>query len=160
MIPNDVATIFVTHNAEIAHRLSLLEGKCQRIHGHSFHIKLTLHGHLDDNGICAGIDFGTLKQMFREHIDSVWDHHLHLNERDEWAYPQLADHLQMGDKGQWRTLPGLITHVADPTTENCARWICEYMWNQLEYVKEVEAISVEIQETGTNGAKWSCAREA
>ena len=83
--PNNIGTIFVKHNAEIAHRLSLLEGKCQRIHGHSFHIKLTVHGIMDAQGICASIDFGSLKKLFRGYIDYEWDHHLHLNADDPWV---------------------------------------------------------------------------
>jgi 6-pyruvoyl-tetrahydropterin synthase len=118
-----------------------------------------VHGVIDAQGICAGIDFGTLKYVFRSYIDDVWDHHLHLNAHDVWAQRfDLHDPLE-DDPVSGHRLPGLITHPADPTTENVARWICEYMWSQLSVTKEVQAISIEIAETSTNGAKWVCARE-
>jgi len=149
-------SIFVSHTAQIAHRLSQLPGKCQKIHGHTFHIELQLTGMLDDNGILASIDFGTLKQIFRSYIDREWDHRLHLNEKDEWA----GDLTITDPSGtSWMTkLPGLRAWSDDPTTENCAMWIGEYMRKEVN-VPGITAVKVSIQETDTNGATWEWHRE-
>ena len=143
------SSIFVTHNAEIAHRLILLPGKCERIHGHSLQITLTIFGEIDGNGILAGLDYGTVKKLFRQYIDENYDHHLHLNESDQWAKPIETVAAYEAATGEV-TLPGLVTHPGDPTTENISKWICEWAWEQLG--NHVDGIRVTISETNTNGA--------
>ena len=141
------SSIDVTHNAEIAHRLMNLPGKCQNIHGHSLNINLSLFGTLDVNGILDGQDFGSIKGAFRGHIDRNFDHHLLLNEEDEWA-----EHLRRpGDIGSGYKLPGLVTFPGDPTTENLAKWICEWAAS----VWDLRPISISIRETSTNGASYT-----
>jgi 6-pyruvoyl-tetrahydropterin synthase len=151
-----ISSITVIHNAEIAHRLSLLPGKCQNIHGHSLTIELTIFGAVDENGILAGLDFGTVKKEFRNYIDSCWDHKLHLNMNDEWATnvmwyqdkPEGAAPIVEGPV----LLPGLVVHVGDPTTENIAIEIAD--WADLTYgnMKSVHHVLVNVCETRTNGA--------
>lgn len=150
--PMSASSIFVSHNAEIAHRLSQLEGKCQRIHGHSMHITMTLTGNLDEFGILGSLDFGTVKKAFRGYIDNNLDHHLHLNENDPWAQKLYPMNTQLKSK-QPELLPGLVTWPADPTTENIAIWVAEWMWR--EFSAYATSITISIQETGTNGASYS-----
>lgn len=140
------SSIWVKHNAEIAHRLSELPGKCQRIHGHSLHITLTITGDVDEHGILAGLDYGTVKAIFRKYIDDNYDHHLHLNENDPWAAPLIRVDMNQGQQ-----LPGLVVHPADPTTENITKWICEWACAELNSAG-ITSVKVEIHETGTNGA--------
>jgi 6-pyruvoyltetrahydropterin/6-carboxytetrahydropterin synthase len=145
-----IHSIYVRHNAEIAHRLSQLPGKCQQIHGHSLSIKLSVFGPLNENGILCGLDFGSVKKVFREHIDTVWDHHLHLNVEDLWVH---ATHP--GLDGVERSLPGLVTHPGDPTTENIAFWIGQYMEHEIGMMTQKSfSVHVDVSETGTNGATW------
>jgi 6-pyruvoyl-tetrahydropterin synthase len=153
-------SIYVQHNAEIAHRLSNLPGKCQNIHGHSLQITMRLGGELDSNGILEGLDFGTIKKDFREYIDTRYDHHLLLNETDPWAndigwYNDKPEGAVPIIEGPHR-LPGLMTTPGDPTTENIAVWICD--WAVLRFESDgITAITIDVRETGTNGAhaKWS-----
>lgn len=149
MLP--VSSIDVTHNAEIAHRLMNLPGKCQNIHGHSLQITLTLFGKLDENGILEGLDFGSIKGAFRGFIDRNFDHHLLLNKDDPWA-GQWCERVPNTDSvGPYQELPGLTVCTADPTTENIAKWVAE--WASL--VWEVRPISCSIRETNTNGASYT-----
>lgn len=138
------AIIAVKHNIEVAHRLLLLPGKCENIHGHSMKVTLYLQGELNDNGILEGIEFGDLKQTFRSHLDSVYDHRLLLNMRDPWA--GRADNVT--DVAVY--LPGLITTNGDPTTENIAKWIGMYMQQQYPQVA-----AVDVWETDVNMGQWS-----
>jgi 6-pyruvoyl-tetrahydropterin synthase len=132
--------ISVSHNAEIAHRLSNLPGKCQNIHGHSLLITIAIEGEVNDKGILAGIDFGTLKKAFREYIDENYDHHLLLN---------AEDFLHYGDTRELLTSLGAIWFDGDPTVENLARWIGTYMYRCIKL-----PLTCNIEETNTNGANW------
>lgn len=138
-MPNILA---VKHNIEVAHRLSLLPGKCENIHGHSMWVTLELKGKLDSSGIMEGIEFGALKKDFRDHLDDVYDHHLLLNENDPWAVPIYTN--QKAER-----LPGLHECVGDPTTENIARWIGEFMT-----IKYYHTSAVTVWETAVNMARW------
>jgi 6-pyruvoyltetrahydropterin/6-carboxytetrahydropterin synthase len=134
----------VKHNIEVAHRLSLLPGKCENIHGHSMNVILELTGFVDKNGIMAGVEFGALKKRFRGHLDEVYDHHLLLNESDPFA-PDIIT-----ANGAFCPLPGLRTCQGDPTTENIAQWIATEMIQT--YGTLVSA--VEVWETAVNCARW------
>lgn len=145
--------VTITHNMEIAHRLSNLPGKCQNIHGHSMIVSLTLYGNLDENGIFEGADYGTLKKFFRQHLDTNYDHHLLLNENDPWAGLLLPEYFQVDSGGQ-RTeeaqqLPGLVKCPGDPTTENLSMWICNWAHSEFGFTCEVT-----ITETGSNAAGY------
>jgi len=146
------STISVYHNAEIAHRLSELPGKCQNIHGHSLKNHLALAGQLDEHGLLCGLDFGTVKAEFRSYIDTNYDHHLLLNKDDPWA----GDLIRADGEGELEQqpldqLPGLVMCMGDPTTERMAVWIAE--WAEAQYHKYgIAAVYVEVRETDTNGS--------
>jgi 6-pyruvoyltetrahydropterin/6-carboxytetrahydropterin synthase len=62
---------------EAAHHLHLYEGKCKSLHGHTYKLSITISGYVNDIGIC--LDFGEIKRLFKECIDSKLDHR-YLNE--------------------------------------------------------------------------------
>jgi 6-pyruvoyl-tetrahydropterin synthase len=141
-------SITVVHTAEVAHRLYLTPGKCQRIHGHGLTIKLTLEGEPDSTGLLAGIDFSSLKAGFRGFIDSYLDHQVLLNEKDPFA-----GYMQPKGTSQWLQLPGLRVCAADPTTENLAMWIGQ--WAQITLaVPKVYNVGVHVDETSVNGGDF------
>jgi len=132
------ASVFVRHNIEVAHRLTQLPGKCERIHGHGMWIKLELVGQVGPDGLIRPhgadqpLDFGTVKKAFRAYLDERYDHHLLLNRHD----PLTA-----------LDLPGAVVCLGDPTTENIARWVAE--WAVKTFVMPTQ---VTVDETCTNGA--------
>ena len=66
---------------EAAHRLSNYEGKCKRIHGHSYKGKVTVEGaSLDSRGIL--VDFGEIKDAVEVLIVNEFDHRLILKKGD------------------------------------------------------------------------------
>lgn len=129
----------VKHNIETAHRLSLLPGKCENIHGHSMWVTLRLEGDIDKNGLVDGVDFGSLKRSFRQYLDNTYDHRLLLNVRDPLA-DALRD-LQVGT----------VFFDGDPSTENIARWIYHHMKTAEGYDN---VLSVEVWETAVNMAEY------
>jgi len=65
-----------------AHFLADYHGKCERLHGHNYRVRITVSGNtLDPGGML--IDFGILKSSLKESV-SRWDHR-HLNEMPEFS---------------------------------------------------------------------------
>ena len=154
-----MTSVRISHNIEVAHRLWSLDGnKCQNIHGHSMRVDLTIPADfIGPKGIAVirgkELEFGALKRQFREHLDTVYDHHLLLNENDPWAGVfDLHDPLK-DDPVDGHKLPGLITFEGDPSTENIAKWIAE--WAAATFDTDV---NVDVQETHVNAASVSAGR--
>ena len=67
---------------DMAHALDNYDGKCRFIHGHTFHLSVTLKGHIFNeedhpkNGMV--MDFGELKAILKEEIADKFDHSLIL----------------------------------------------------------------------------------
>jgi len=62
---------------DAAHRLSDYQGKCKRIHGHTYRVIVEVSAN-NLNKWGAVIDFGDLKKIMNDHIDTVYDHKLIL----------------------------------------------------------------------------------
>lgn len=140
-----VQAIKVRHNVEMAHRLFLTPGKCEAIHGHSWNVTLQLIGEVDNHGLLASLDFGSIKMLFRKFLDSNFDHRVLLNVNDPWANLRL--HTNCTEE-----LPGLALFEGDPTTENLAKTIGE--WGRLTF-PSMRGIGIEVWETRVNNATWS-----
>lgn len=128
---------------EMAHALSGYDGKCFNLHGHTYHLAVTVLG-------CPGsdpsapegmvMDFGNLKRIVSDHIVEPFDHVLVLNENDE-RRPVLQ-----GISSKVIVLP------FQPTSENLL----------LEFVRRIKAVlpgtvelvAVRLRETATSYADW------
>lgn len=135
-------SIRVRHNIEVAHRLSLLPGKCENIHGHSMWVELEITGAPDERGLSNGLDFGAVKRAFRGYLDEQYDHRLLLNKDDPWSQDVSYGNEMVSE------LPGLVRCDGDPTTENIARWVLD--WAQGEFGPA--ATRVDVHETHVNSA--------
>lgn len=94
------------------------EGKCARMHGHSWSAEVVLAGDLQDDGQETGmiVDMGKVGDHFRENLEPHLDHHV-LNE----------------------TLPA---DYQPPTTENVARYLLDHY-----RAAGFPAVSVTVRET-------------
>ena len=101
--------IFKEFTFEAAHRLpNVPEGhKCARLHGHSFRVRLTAEGPLEEERGWV-MDFADLKATFKPIYDQL-DHH-YLNE---------------------------INGLSNPTSENIAAWIWHSLKPSLPELSEV-----------------------
>ena len=79
-------------------------GACERLHGHTYRLVVTLEGSPDENGII--LDFRALNEIVTSHALSLLDHR-YLNE--------VIDA---------REVPVALV-VENPTAENVVRWIVE-----------------------------------
>lgn len=114
---------------EAAHKLPNHDGKCKRLHGHSWRGELCIGARTPaHSGAKAGMvmDYGDLKAVMTPILDRFLDHH-YLNET-------LA--------------------MENPTSEAIARWLCglvqERLQGLLEHTRNVRVVRVSIEETCTS----------
>jgi len=62
---------------DAAHHLHMYEGKCKRLHGHTYRLVVTVSGLLNSIGMV--MDFGDLKSVVQKRIEQRLDH-AYLNE--------------------------------------------------------------------------------
>jgi len=141
-------TIEKTISWEMGHRLSLHQGKCYNIHGHSYRTTITFGSpSLDANGMV--IDFYHFAKV-KEFIDNNWDHALMLNIDDPLKdFLTVKGNLTRGLK--YAIVPG------EPSAENMARWLCEIASKLLaEFTlgKDRQILSVTVEETATSAATF------
>ena len=88
---------------EMAHALDGYQGKCAHLHGHSYHLEVTVEAlNLGPDGM--GVDFHSLKQLVQEAVVDRFDHALVLS-ADSTLLPDIA-------------LENLVRLPVNPTTEN------------------------------------------
>lgn len=86
---------------EASHFLTKYYGKCEKLHGHSYRLRVTVEGQIAPNGLV--LDFAILKRIVKRKVVDVLDHS-HLNDILEnpsaerlcqWIWQQLSpfDHL-------------------------------------------------------------------
>ncbi len=117
--------IYKEFRFEAAHRLPHHDGKCCRLHGHSWLGRVYVKGNqLIKDGSKQGmvLDYGDLKKYIQPLLDDFLDHY-YLNE---------------------------TTGLENPTSEAIAKWVFE----QLEEAALPGLHAVEIQETCTSGARY------
>lgn len=82
---------------DAAHFLTNYYGKCERMHGHTYKLQITLEGEVQSNGLV--IDFVLLKRMVKKYVLEKLDHHLLNDVIDNpsaermamWIWDQLED---------------------------------------------------------------------
>jgi 6-pyruvoyl-tetrahydropterin synthase len=151
-----MALVTLKHNVEIAHRLLELPGKCENFHGHSLKVHMSLYGGISSRGLLIfdngkELEFGEAKKIFRQYLDTEFDHRLHLNANDPWAtLSALFFDETFVQPAEQEDLPGLRKFYsnglpADPTTENIALHLVEWVSNTFE-----TDANIDIHETDTN----------
>lgn len=93
-----ITTISKRFTFDAAHFLPTVpeHHKCRRMHGHTYVVELVFSGRTDDNGFCAGIDYGD--------IAAVWD-----------RIDRKLDHRTLNE----------VEGLEVPTTENLVAWLVE-----------------------------------
>ena len=68
--------MFITRefSFDAAHYLTNYYGKCERMHGHTYRLQVTLEGEVQSNGLV--IDFVVLKRIVKKQVLDLLDHHL------------------------------------------------------------------------------------
>ena len=129
---------------EGAHALQYYDGKCRHIHGHSYHLFITVSGAPEsgENHPKSGmvLDFSELKSIVNIHIIEPLDHALILRNDSPLAY-EISESYQNVKIVEFQ-----------PTSENLAIYFAEILKEQLP--AHIRLCSVKLYETSTSFAEW------
>lgn len=80
---------------EAAHFLTQYHGKCERLHGHSYKLRIVVEGPVKEDGMV--IDFIELKQFVKENVIDRYDHQnlndFFENPTAEWVCKKIWEDL-------------------------------------------------------------------
>lgn len=143
----EIIRVTKTFTFDMAHALYNHDGLCRNIHGHTYHLAVTLigkaiqeHGH-PKNGMI--IDFGDLKKTVHEKVMSRFDHALVLNSAA--PHPALEILHQQYDK--------IILLPFQPSCENLILEIKNSI-EPLFLHERYRLHSLKLHETPTSYAEW------
>jgi 6-pyruvoyltetrahydropterin/6-carboxytetrahydropterin synthase len=137
---------------DMAHALYGYDGPCKNIHGHTYHLSVTLLGqpiqNSDDVKLGMVIDFSDLKRIVNEQILNTYDHALVINKEAPYSKNDLL----------FKEFEKVILVDYQPTCENLL----------LHYVQLIQAalptvytlVSVRLEETPTSYAEWLLSDQA
>jgi 6-pyruvoyltetrahydropterin/6-carboxytetrahydropterin synthase len=133
---------------EAGHALYGYDGKCKNLHGHSYHLEVTVIGTpiVDTSNVKYGmvIDFGDLKKIVKEDIVDVFDHSMIFNKNT----PHIEMAKELIDRGHHVLLVDY-----QPTTEMMIIDFAEKIRKRLP--ETIRLHSLRLQETATSYAEWS-----
>ena len=109
---------------EMAHALVGYEGKCSRLHGHSYRLEVTVEcdaAALQSNGSeeGMGIDFGAIKEIVERVIVEPYDHSLllHHTPQTQEVVEVLSRHFEAVHALEWQpTSENILLHFASLIT--------------------------------------------
>ncbi len=132
---------------ESAHALYGYDGKCKNIHGHSYHLYVTVIGEpiIDAENPKNGMvmDFGDLKVIVKKEIVSKFDHAVVLNENS--PHKVLANTINEHSHK-------VVLVPYQPTSENMLIDFSERIQKQLP--ENVLLHSLKLYETANSYAEW------
>lgn len=132
---------------EAGHALHGYDGKCKNLHGHSYHLDVTVIGTpiTDSNSVKCGmvIDFGDLKKIVREEIVDHFDHSMIFNKN--------TPHLEMANDLKSRGHNVILVDY-QPTTEMMIGDFANKIKSRLP--KNLSLHSLKLRETATSFAEW------
>lgn len=130
----------------MAHALDNYDGLCKNIHGHNYHLEVTVSGIpvVDTLSPKKGmlIDFSDLKTIINREIVDVLDHALMLNDATN---PDLISLLK-------KTYERVIMVPFQPTTENMLCYLADTIQKVLP--EGVLLYSLKLKETENSYAEW------
>ncbi|MES2478103.1 MAG: 6-carboxytetrahydropterin synthase [Bacteroidota bacterium] len=131
---------------DMAHALYGYDGPCKNIHGHTYHLSVTLMGKpiMDNNDVKLGmvIDFGDLKKIVKEKIINIYDHALVLNEQAPYSKSEvIANEFEK-----------VILVPFQPTCENLLLHFVDSIKSL--FPPHIQLVSIRLDETPTSFAEW------
>jgi 6-pyruvoyltetrahydropterin/6-carboxytetrahydropterin synthase len=142
----DIIRVTKVFTFDMAHALFGYDGPCKNIHGHTYHLHVTLAGTINDivnhpeQGLV--IDFGVIKKITKEKVISQFDHALVLHKDAPYSVDSfLPDHFEK-----------IILLPFQPSCENLMMHFKALIVNSLP--AEVQLVKMRLEETPTSYAEW------
>lgn len=128
--------ITLEHTTDTGHRIVGHEGKCARLHGHTYRWVVTIKtDHLEPPGFV--IDFGDIKDLLNE-----WDHRTLLWTQDPIVFiPSVHSELEAG----------IVRVEFNPTVEHMVRHMASLLSSKVQLFNEVD---ITVYETPKSCARW------
>ena len=137
---------------DMAHALYGYDGPCKNIHGHTYHLSVTLMGTpiLDDTHVKLGmvVDFSDLKKIVKENVLDEYDHALVLNQEAPYSKSEVISN----------EFEKVILVPYQPTCENLLLHFVETLKDL--FPKEMSLVSIRLEETPTSYAEWNAGDNA
>lgn len=147
--------ITLQHSIDAAHRVVGHDGKCARLHGHTYGFEVTVRaGELMPIGFV--VDFAIIKEAINE-----WDHRTIL-----WDQDPLTCYLQPGpqlaeDLGEAEDDAGVVRVPFNPTAEAMAEFMAEVVLrDSLRLNPSVYDVSVGVAETPKSYARAEASHQS
>jgi 6-pyruvoyltetrahydropterin/6-carboxytetrahydropterin synthase len=132
---------------DMAHALYGYDGPCKNIHGHTYHLSVTLIGTpiqaTSDVKLGMVIDFGDLKKIVKEMILDQFDHALVLNEEAPYSKSEIISN----------EFEKVMLVPYQPTCENLLLHFVELMKGH--FADGPSLVSIRLEETPTSYAEWN-----
>jgi len=133
---------------DMAHALEGYNGLCRHIHGHTYHLRITLLGCVGDVDSSCGegfvLDFSILKRLVDEKIVQIFDHSLVLKKGAVFQSMEVYEDIQNR----------VVLTAFLPTCENLLLHFVEIV--KMCIPKQVELVAMRLDETPTSYAEWFC----
>lgn len=142
----DLVRVTKVFTFDMAHALFGYDGPCKNIHGHTYHLHVTVAGYVNDiaNDPEQGlvIDFGVIKKITKEHVIAHFDHALVLHKDAPYSADSfLPDHFEK-----------VILTPFQPSCENLMLHFHKLLAKALP--AEVRLMTLRLEETPTSYAEW------
>lgn len=136
-------TIERYHDISMGHRVVGHEHKCRHLHGHNYRIYFTCSSESLDS-IGRVIDFGVIKELLCEWLESNWDHRMML-----WSEDPLLSELAT-------LAPDDVVVVPfNPTAEQIAEYLVRVIGPKQLQGTGVTLTAVRVEETRKCSATYS-----
>ena len=131
----------------MAHALFGYDGPCKNIHGHTYHLSVTLIGTplQDASHVKLGMvaDFGDLKAIVHKAVLEEFDHALVLNDEAPYSKSEVISN----------EFEKVILVPYQPTCENLLLHFVEKL--QGLFSEDMQLVSMRLEETPTSFAEWN-----
>ena len=132
---------------DMAHALYGYDGPCKNIHGHTYHLSVTLIGtpKLDTADVKLGmvVDFGDLKDIVKKNILDTYDHALVLNQEAPYSKSEVISN----------EFEKVILVPYQPTCENLLLSFVSIL--KPLFSESMQVVSIRLEETPTSYAEWN-----
>lgn len=131
---------------DMAHALYGYDGPCKNIHGHTYHLTITLLGqpisYTEDVKLGMVMDFSDLKTIVQQTIREKFDHALVLNDQAPYSKSDVIT----------SEFEKVILVPFQPTCENLLLHFVEEIKDK--FAQNISLVSMRLEETPTSYAEW------